>query len=203
MSPATPKIDLNDPILLRIAALAADRGVDAYVVGGYVRDALMGRERTDVDITIVGDAQRFADAVATIFRSTAIHYERFRTSMVPIGDHKIEFVGTRSEVYTPDSRDPIVSEGTLEDDLRRRDFTVNAMAASLQPATLGTIVDLFDGAGDLALRVPITVRDRAVGDRGDHVDGRPHRHYLAGADHGRIPEDPTDAKAQHWAGRPV
>ncbi len=162
MSPATPKIDLNDPILLRIAALAADRGVDAYVVGGYVRDALMGRERTDVDITIVGDAQRFADAVATIFRSTAIHYERFRTSMVPIGDHKIEFVGTRSEVYTPDSRDPIVSEGTLEDDLRRRDFTVNAMAASLQPATLGTIVDLFDGAGDLARRVLRTPLDPVV-----------------------------------------
>ena len=162
MSPATPNIDLDDPVLLRIAALAAERGVDAYVVGGYVRDALMGRGRTDIDITIVGDAQRFATAVAKVFRSHAIHYERFRTSMVPIGEHKVEFVGTRSEVYTPESRDPIVSEGTLTDDLRRRDFTVNAMAASLQPDSLGTVVDLFDGAVDVQRRVLRTPLDPVV-----------------------------------------
>jgi len=162
MSPATPKIDLNDPILLRIAAIAVERSVDAYVVGGYVRDALMGRVRTDIDITIVGDAQRFADAVASAFRSTAIHYERFRTSMVPIGDYKVEFVGTRAEQYVPDSRDPIVTEGTLDDDLRRRDFTVNAMAASLHPDRLGSVVDLFDGAGDLERRVLRTPLDPIV-----------------------------------------
>lgn len=162
MSPATPKIDLHDPVLLRVAALAVERGVDAYVVGGYVRDALMGRPRTDIDVTIVGDAQRFADAVASAFRSTAVHYERFRTSMVPIGDYKVEFVGTRSEVYTPDSRDPVVTEGTLDDDLRRRDFTVNAMAASLHPDTLGDVVDRFDGVADLERRVLRTPLDPTV-----------------------------------------
>lgn len=158
MSPATPKIELDDPVLLRVAALADELGVDAYVVGGYVRDAVMGRARTDVDITIVGDAQRFADAVARVFSSKAVHYERFRTSMVPIGDHKLEFVGTRAEVYTPDSRDPVVTEGTLDDDLRRRDFTVNAMAASLHADTLGMVIDRFDGVGDLQrnlLRTPL------------------------------------------------
>lgn len=162
MSPATPKIDLDDPVLLRIAALAEEQGVDAYVVGGYVRDALMGRARTDIDVTIVGDAQRFANGVARVFNSKAVHYERFRTSMVPIGEHKLEFVGTRAEAYAPDSRDPIVTEGTLDDDLRRRDFTVNAMAASLRASSLGEVVDLFDGVADLDRKVLRTPLDPVV-----------------------------------------
>lgn len=162
MSPATPKIDLDDPVLLRIAALAEEQGVDAYVVGGYVRDALMGRTRTDIDVTIVGDAQRFANGVARVFNSKAVHYERFRTSMVPIGEHKLEFVGTRAEAYAPDSRDPIVTEGTLDDDLRRRDFTVNAMAASLRASSLGEVVDLFDGVADLDRKVLRTPLDPVV-----------------------------------------
>lgn len=162
MSPATPKIDLDDPVLLRIAALAEEQGVDAYVVGGYVRDVLMGRTRTDIDVTIVGDAQRFANGVARVFNSKAVHYERFRTSMVPIGEHKLEFVGTRAEAYAPDSRDPIVTEGTLDDDLRRRDFTVNAMAASLRASSLGEVVDLFDGVADLDRKVLRTPLDPVV-----------------------------------------
>jgi tRNA nucleotidyltransferase/poly(A) polymerase len=146
-------LELNDPILLRIAMLAAEQGVEAYVVGGYVRDALMGRARTDIDITIVGDALAFADQVAALFNSKSVRYERFRTAMVPIGDHTIEFVGTRAEVYDEGSRKPVVTEGTLEDDLRRRDFSVNAMAASLQAATLGEVTDLFDGQLDLERRI--------------------------------------------------
>ncbi len=149
---------IDHPIILRIAALAADKGASAYVVGGYVRDALMGRARSDVDITIVGDAVDFARQVANLFNSKAIVYERFGTAMVPIGDMHVEFVGTRREEYHANSRKPVVTMGSLDDDLRRRDFTVNAMAASLAPETLGHVVDLFGGQADLAdgvLRTPL------------------------------------------------
>lgn len=149
---------IDHPIILRIAALAADKGASAYVVGGYVRDALMGRARSDVDITIVGDAVDFARQVANLFNSKAVVYERFGTAMVPVGDMHVEFVGTRREEYHANSRKPVVTMGTLDDDLRRRDFTVNAMAASLAPETLGHVVDLFGGQADLAdgvLRTPL------------------------------------------------
>lgn len=156
------RIDITDPILIRIAALAEERGVDAYVVGGYVRDAVMGRLRTDIDITVVGDPLEFARAVAQVFRSKTVEYERFRTALVPVGDHHLEFVGTRSEQYEAHSRNPIVVEGTLEDDLRRRDFTVNALAASLQAHNLGEIVDLFNGAEDIECRILRTPLDPIV-----------------------------------------
>jgi len=146
-------ISIEDPILLRIAALAAERSVEAYVVGGFVRDSIMGRPRTDIDLTVVGDPLAFAQDVATLFHSHPIIYERFRTAMVPIGDHHIEFVGTRMEKYEEGSRNPIVQEGTLDDDLRRRDFTVNALAASLHPDTLGDVIDLFDGIADIERRI--------------------------------------------------
>ncbi|MCX6139381.1 MAG: CCA tRNA nucleotidyltransferase [Candidatus Kapabacteria bacterium] len=156
------RIDITDPILIRIAALAEERHVDVYVVGGYVRDAVMGRQRTDIDITVVGDPIEFARAVAAMFHTKTVEYERFRTAMVPVGDHQLEFVGTRSERYEMESRDPIVSEGTLEDDLRRRDFTVNALAASLQTHDLGTVVDLFEGALDIERKVLRTPLDPIV-----------------------------------------
>lgn len=162
MTTNTSSIDITDPILLRISAFAAERGIDAYVVGGYVRDSLMGRIRTDIDITIVGDALEFADAVAALFNSKAVHYERFRTALVPVGDQHLEFVGTRAEVYEPGSRNPVVTQGSLEDDLRRRDFTVNALAASLHPDRLGRLVDMFDGAGDMARRILRTPLDPVV-----------------------------------------
>lgn len=154
-------IEIDDPILLRIAAIADEQGAEIHVVGGFVRDALMGRKRTDIDITVVGDALAFARSVADLFRSKAVVYERFRTAMVPILDHQIEFVGTRQERYVEGTRNPIVTEGTLEDDLRRRDFTVNAMAASLKAGSLGVVTDLFGGEADLQsrlLRTPLDAR---------------------------------------------
>lgn len=155
-------ISITDPILLRIAALAVDRNVELYVVGGFVRDSIMGRPRTDIDITVVGDPLAFAHDVATLFHSTPIIYERFRTAMVPIGEHHIEFVGTRMERYEEGSRNPIVQEGTLDDDLRRRDFTVNALAASLHPDSLGVVTDRFDGIADIQRRILRTPLDPTV-----------------------------------------
>ncbi|MFN5875462.1 MAG: CCA tRNA nucleotidyltransferase, partial [Ignavibacteria bacterium] len=160
----TPKtvIDITDPVLLRIAALAHEHNVRAYVVGGYVRDAVMGRLRTDIDITVEADPLEFARIVADVFRSKTVEFANFRTAMVPIGEHQIEFVGTRREEYREDSRKPIVVEGTLEDDLRRRDFTVNSLAASLSADTLGEVVDLFGGIDDIPRKVLKTPLDPIV-----------------------------------------
>ncbi len=162
MSRTTPSIAITDPVLLRIATIAHDHNVPAYVVGGFVRDALLGRERTDIDVTVVGDPLAFARTVAEVFSTHTVEYERFRTAMVPAFGRTIEFVGTRMEQYEEGSRKPIVVEGTLQDDLRRRDFTVNAMAASLAANTLGEIVDLFDGMADLQAKVLRTPLDPAV-----------------------------------------
>ncbi|HBB26517.1 MAG TPA: tRNA nucleotidyltransferase [Bacteroidetes bacterium] len=158
----TPTIDITDPVLLRIALLARERNVRAYVVGGYVRDAVMGRARTDIDICVEGDALAFARAVADLFRSKTVEYERFRTALVPVGDHHLEFVGTRREEYRSNSRKPIVVEGTFEDDLRRRDFTVNALAADLHPDRLGAVVDLFQGTEDIERKLLRTPLDPVV-----------------------------------------
>lgn len=155
-------IEISDPVLLRIAALAHERGIRAYVVGGYVRDALMGRARTDIDITVQGDPLEFARAVADLFRSKTVEFANFRTAMVPIGDYQVEFVGTRREEYHESSRKPIVVEGTLDDDLRRRDFTVNALAAGLNADDLGEVIDLFDGSQDIGRRILRTPLDPVV-----------------------------------------
>ncbi len=157
---------IQEKLLNDIGALAESQGVALYVVGGYVRDFMRSARgevviRKDVDFTVVGDAVAFAREVASRFRSRAVVYERFRTAMVPLGEYQCEFVGTRKEEYEPHSRNPIVSEGTLEDDLRRRDFTVNAMAVALNNLgehSFGELVDLFGGQDDMErklLKTPI------------------------------------------------
>jgi tRNA nucleotidyltransferase/poly(A) polymerase len=128
------------------------------VVGGYVRDRLLGRQRTDIDCTVIGDALEFAQKVARHFRSKPIIYERFRTAMVPVGNYQLEFVGTRKEHYQEHSRRPQVVEGTLEDDIFRRDFTVNALAVALTGPTVGEILDLTGGLADLEKRILRTPR---------------------------------------------
>lgn len=152
------KIKITEPIVKQIGQIADQLGVELYIVGGYVRDFFLKRERIDFDFTVVGDSIAFAEAVAKKFNSKAVIYQKFRTALVPIGEHKIEFVGTRKEEYKTDSRNPVVSEGTLEDDLRRRDFTINAMAVSVNEKTFGLLLDLFNGITDLndkILRTPL------------------------------------------------
>lgn len=156
--PVADTLHIRDTFLEDIGRLADARGVELYIVGGYVRDVLRSSARKDLDFTVVGDALDFAHVVAQHYRSKIVVYERFRTALVPIGDYQCEFVGTRKEEYVPNSRNPIVSEGTLEDDLRRRDFTVNAMAVSINQSSYGNLIDLFDGRGDMQkqlLRTPL------------------------------------------------
>src|SRR5258708_5669038 len=130
---------ITEPILIAIGQIADERGIAAYVVGGFVRDILLerGNDR-DIDITVIGDGVSFAKRISKEFSGARLSiYEKFRTALVEIGDLKIEFVGARKESYRSDSRNPITEEGTLEEDLSRRDFTVNALAVSLNASTLG------------------------------------------------------------------
>lgn len=151
-------IEINDAIIREIAELADSLNIELYVVGGYVRDYFLGKRVSDIDFTVIGDAIDFARRIAQKYQTKEVVYERFRTALVPFGHYKLEFVGTRKEEYREDSRKPVVSEGTLDDDLKRRDFTVNAMAISVNSGTFGQFHDKFNGVNDLAagiLRTPL------------------------------------------------
>ncbi len=152
------KIEIKEDIIKKIGKIADKEGYKIYIVGGYVRDYFLERQRTDFDFTIVGDSIAFAKLLAKKFKTKAVLYPKFRTAMVPIDNQKFEFVGTRKEIYEADSRDPIVDEGTLEDDLKRRDFTCNAIAVSLNKEEFGNVVDIFNSKRDLEnglLRTPL------------------------------------------------
>ena len=156
-------IALAHPLLATIGAVADRLRVEAYVVGGYVRDLLLGIPGKDVDIVVVGDGVKFARAAAEeLGIATVVAFEKFGTAMVPLPEGKLEFVGARTERYHADSRKPEVRSGTLEEDLTRRDFTVNAIAASLNAGRVGELVDPLGGRGDLQARVLRTPLDPAV-----------------------------------------
>ena len=143
------RVPLSDPIFRRIARLADAQGVRAFVVGGYVRDHYLRRPSTDIDVVVVGSGIALAEALGRELHTRVSVFKTFGTAMVRAGGVEVEFVGARRESYTRDSRKPEVEPGTLEDDQRRRDFTINAMAWSLNEATFGELVDPFDGMSDL------------------------------------------------------
>lgn len=134
---------------------AEELGYPAYVVGGYVRDRLLGRPSKDLDIVCVGNGIRMAQALATRLRPVprVTVYQRFGTAMLRYRGMEIEFVGARKESYRHDSRKPAVEEGSLEDDQNRRDFTINALAVSLNEHDFGNIVDSFGGLKHLEEKV--------------------------------------------------
>jgi putative nucleotidyltransferase with HDIG domain len=149
----------DDPILRVIGSAADGRNIDVYVVGGYVRDLLLGKDVKDTDIVVVGNGIEFAKYVGTTLGiAPPVLFENFGTAMLMIEDRKVEFVGARKESYNKTSRKPAVVSGTLEEDLSRRDFTVNAMAVNLRKETFGKLVDPFGGQSDLRdkiLRTPL------------------------------------------------
>ena len=138
-----------------IAKAAKQIGVPAYVVGGYVRDRLLARQTKDIDIVCVGDGIKLANQVASLLspRPRVAFYSRFGTAMLRHQDMEIEFVGARKESYRTDSRKPDVETGTLEDDQLRRDFTINALAVSLNDEDFGSILDPFDGLQHLEAKI--------------------------------------------------
>ncbi len=159
MSKTVKHIEITQDILIRISAIADEYNVEAYVVGGFVRDALLGKDCKDIDIVVVGDGVVFAKQVAEKFGwKNVVIYEKFGTAMLPLEDGKIEFVGAREESYEPSSRKPTVKKASLESDLSRRDFTVNTLAASINKKHFGEVKDPFNGYADLqnkVLRTPL------------------------------------------------
>ncbi len=140
---------LSLPIFGRISKIVDRLGVEAYVVGGYVRDHYLARPCTDIDVVVIGSGISVAEELGRELRTKVSVFKRFGTAMLRADDLEVEFVGARKESYTPDSRKPAVEEGTLDDDQRRRDFTINAMAWSLNGATFGELMDPFEGIFDL------------------------------------------------------
>ena len=149
LNPDSVSEPLSDPLFRRISRIAERLGVDAYVVGGYVRDHYLRRPSTDIDVVVVGSGIDVARALAAELHTQVTVYKTFGTAMLRAGGAEVEFVGARRESYSQDSRKPQVEAGTLEDDQRRRDFTINAMAWSLNGDTFGELVDPFDGMSDL------------------------------------------------------
>ncbi len=140
------------------AALLMD--TDAYLIGGFVRDQLLGRAGKDLDIVTSGDGIELANRVAALLKVKKVSvFKTFGTAMFMYNDWQIEFVGARKESYSSDSRNPQVSPGTIEDDQKRRDFTINALAISLQKNSFGQFIDPFNGIDDLANRVIRTPGD--------------------------------------------
>jgi len=157
-----PPQDINT---LRLVGDAADAiGLDAFAVGGYVRDCILGRQSKDIDFVTVGSGIELARAVSKRLGKGAhlTVFKNFGTARVTCRDIELEFVGARRESYSHDSRKPIVEDGTLEDDISRRDFTVNALAMRVNADGFGGIVDLYGGLIDMERKVLRTPLDPDV-----------------------------------------
>lgn len=142
---------LDAPIFHQIGEAADSLGMECYVVGGYVRDLYLERPSKDIDCLVVGSGIRVAEQLATrLGRGAHISvFRNFGTAQLKYKGQEVEFVGARRESYSRGSRKPIVEDGTLDDDLDRRDFTINALAVCLNSARYGELVDRFDGLLDL------------------------------------------------------
>lgn len=148
---------LQNPIFNIVSQVAKEQKVQAFVIGGFVRDVLLNRVKkgkNDVDFLILGNGIDFAEQVAKkIGRGTKVNvFKNFGTAQFVYHEWDIEFVGARKESYRNDSRKPIVEDGSLQDDQNRRDFTINAMAISLNQLDYGHLIDPFDGQGDLKIK---------------------------------------------------
>lgn len=151
---------LQYKIFHTVGETADSMGRECYVVGGYVRDLIIGRQSKDIDFVTVGSGIELAEAVGVTLgpKTHVAVYRNYGTAQIKRGDLELEFVGARKESYHRESRNPIVEDGTLADDIARRDFTINAMAISVNKDTFGNLLDFYDGLGDIErklIRTPL------------------------------------------------
>ena len=150
---------LKHPVFKVASQIVTEKNLQAFVIGGFVRDLIIGRPSKDIDIVVVGNGLDLAKECARILRVNKVSvFENFGTAQFKYKYLDVEFVGARKESYRQDSRKPIVENGTLEDDQNRRDFTINTLALSLHADTFGDIIDPFDGLEDLEkgiIRTPL------------------------------------------------
>jgi len=156
ISPELP----DDPVISILSHLSEEIDTPLYIVGGYIRDHLLGKTVKDIDVMAAGDGITVANAFAKKARAkNVVVYEKFGTALVKLPDRDIEFVGARKEKYHERSRKPSVQPATVHDDLSRRDFTINAMAVAMHPSEFGKLLDPFKGRADLKKKVIRTPLD--------------------------------------------
>jgi poly(A) polymerase len=153
------KSSLTHPVFKVVSQIADEQGIQAFVIGGYVRDLLLERPSKDIDIVVIGNGLDLAQKSAEKLRVKKVSlFKNFGTAHFKYKDLDVEFVGARKESYRTDSRKPIVENGTLQDDQNRRDFTINALALSLNGDSYGDLIDPFNGIEDLKngiIRTPL------------------------------------------------
>ncbi|MDX1462412.1 MAG: tRNA nucleotidyltransferase, partial [Marinirhabdus sp.] len=159
--PSNYKSALSNPVFKVVSAAAKNLQLETYVIGGYVRDYILERGTAkDIDIVAVGSGIDLAKEVSKLLPGSpkVSVFKTYGTAMLKTGGIELEFVGARKESYSENSRNPSVENGTLKDDQNRRDFTINALALSLNEATYGDLLDPFDGVEDLQkkmIRTPL------------------------------------------------
>ena len=145
---------LTHPVFKVVSQIASEKGISAFVIGGFVRDLIIGRPSKDIDIVVLGNGLELAQLSAEKLRVKKVSlFKNFGTAHFAYKDLDVEFVGARKESYRSDSRKPIVEDGTLQDDQNRRDFTINALALSLNIETFGDLIDPFNGLKDIELGI--------------------------------------------------
>lgn len=149
--------------LEKATEVAEKLGYEIYIVGGFVRDILLERDRNEIDFLVVGEGPKFAsEFAASLGINNVVVYKNFGTAHFDFGGLKLEFVGARKESYSRESRNPIVEDGTFDDDINRRDFTINALAVSLNRDSLYNVIDRFGGIDDLKKRIIRTPLDPMI-----------------------------------------
>ena len=150
---------VHQPILDAVSQLGQEQDIKPYLVGGYIRDLFLGRDNQDIDLVVEGDGIAFArDLSGRLGVERVVAYQEFGTALIPLQGTQVEVATARTETYEPDSRKPHVVASTIESDLSRRDFTINALAASLHPDSFGELEDPFQGIRDMndgILRTPL------------------------------------------------
>ena len=153
------KQHLSHPVFKVVSEIVTEENLEAYVIGGFVRDLILGRPSKDIDIVVIGNGLDLAEKAGKKLRVKKVSYfKNFGTAQFLYKDLDVEFVGARKESYRRDSRKPIVEDGTLQDDQNRRDFTINALALSLHADNFGELIDPFGGLKDLEegiIRTPL------------------------------------------------